>query len=80
MPAAVLTHRQGQFLAFIYAHMKLHGQAPAEAEMERYFKVSPPAIHDMILRLEEKGLSARTPGVARSIRLLVPADDLPRLD
>ena len=45
--------------------------------MERYFRVSPPATHDMIKTLERNGLIARTPGQARSIRLLVRREHLP---
>lgn len=48
--------------------------------MERYFKVTPPTIHDMILTLERKGLITRTAGMARSIRLLMPPDYLPKLE
>ena len=42
------TAKQGQYLAFIYNYTKIHCQAPAESDLERYFQVSPPAIHDMI--------------------------------
>ncbi len=73
------TPRQGQFLAFIYSYTKIHGRPPAEADMEHYFRVSPPSIHQMILRLEERGLISRNPGEPRSIRLLVPPEDLPTL-
>ena len=73
------TEKQGQYLAFIYNYTKIHGRAPAEAEMERYFKVAPPTIHQMILKLEENGLISRTPGQARSITLLVPKEDIPLL-
>ena len=66
------TPRQGQFLAFIYYYTKIHGQPPAEADMERYFKISPPSVHQMILTLEKKGFIERVPGKARSIRLLLP--------
>jgi repressor LexA len=38
------TPRQGQYLAFIYYYTKLDGRPPAEADLARYFKVSPPAI------------------------------------
>ena len=78
--AADYTPRQGQFLAFIHSYIKLHGQPPAEADMERHFKVSPPAIHDMILLLEQKKLISREPGVPRSIRVLVPPAQLPPLE
>ena len=74
------TDRQGQFLAFIHAYTKLHGQPPAEADMERHFRVTPPTIHDMILLLEEKKLISREPGVPRSIRVLVPPEQLPPLE
>jgi hypothetical protein len=39
--APVYTPRQGQFLAFIYYHTKLHGVPPAEADMRRYLRVTP---------------------------------------
>jgi repressor LexA len=74
------TPRQGQFLAFIYYYTKLNGQPPAEADMQQYFRVSPPAVHDMILMLEKKGFIVRTPGMARSIRVLLPKGQLPDLE
>lgn len=74
------TAKQGQYLAFIYNCTKIHGQAPAESDLERYFRVSPPAIHDMLRTLELKGLIERTPGRPRSIRLRVPPENLPRLE
>ena len=78
--APSFTSKQGQYLAFIYNYTKIHGQAPAESDLERYFRVSPPAIHDMIKTLERNGLIKRTPGQARSIRLLVQPEHLPRLE
>lgn len=77
--SAKWTPRQGQFLAFIYNYTKITGCPPAEADLERYFRVSPPAIHDMILRLQAQGFISRVPGQPRSIRLLVPPEDLPIL-
>ena len=74
------TDKQGQYLAFIYYYTKLNGLAPAEADMERYFGVTPPSVHQMILTLETKGLIDRTPGLGRSIRLLIPREDLPDLE
>jgi DNA-binding MarR family transcriptional regulator len=64
----------------MYNYAKIHRQAPAESDLERYFQVSPPAIHDMIKTLERKGLIKRTPGQARSIRLRVQPEHLPRLE
>ena len=77
--APPFTAKQGQYLAFIYNYTKIHGRAPAESDLERYFRVSPPAIHDMIKTLERNGLIERTPGQARSIRLCVQPEQLPRL-
>ncbi len=74
------TPRQGQFLAFIYYYSKIHKVAPAESDMVGYFGISPPSVHQMILTLEKSGLISRTPGAARSIRLLVARTDLPDLD
>jgi repressor LexA len=74
------THLQGQYLAFIHVYTKINGMAPAEADMQRYFQVTPPAVHRMVLKLEERGLLHRTPGKARSIRLLVSPEDVPRLE
>ena len=77
--ASEWTHKQGQYLALLYNYTKIYGRSPAEAEMERYFRVTPPTVHQMILRLEEKGLISRVPGQARSIKLLVPDEEVPQL-
>lgn len=74
------TSKQGQYLAFIYYYTKVNGRAPAEADMQRYFRVTPPSVHQMVLTLEANGLIDRTPGQGRSIRLLVPREELPDLE
>lgn len=74
------TPRQGQYLAFIYYYTKIHGHPPAERDMQRYFKVSPPSVHQMVLTLEKRGLIKRIPGQVRSISLLVPREQLPDLE
>ena len=74
------TSKQGQYLAFIYYYTKINGQAPAEADMQRYFKVSPPSVHQMVLTLEKNKLIKRTRRVARSIQLLISAEELPVLE
>jgi repressor LexA len=74
------TVKQGQYLAFIYNYTKIHERPPSEAEMEIYFKVAPPTVHQMILKLEESKLISRVPGQARSITLLVPKEDIPLLE
>jgi DNA-binding MarR family transcriptional regulator len=73
------TEIQGQYLAFIYAYSRMFRRAPAEADMQRHFGVSPPSVHQMVLTLERAGLIKRQPGVARSIELLVAPENLPIL-
>jgi hypothetical protein len=80
MKKSRFTETQGRYLAFLRAYAAVHGHAPSEAEMQQYFQVSPPSVHRMILALEQRGLIAREPGVARSIRVLVPSAELPPLD
>ncbi len=74
------TPKQGQYLSFIHYYTKLHGLPPSEADMQRYFRVSPPTVHQMILTLEAKGLIERVPRMPRSVRLIVPRSDLPDLE
>ena len=76
---ASFTDKQGQYLAYIYAYTRVQGRPPAEADLQRYFRVSPPSVHQMILTLELNGLIQRTPGVARSIELLIAPELLPVL-
>ena len=73
------TEKQGQYLAFIYAYSRMFRRAPAETDMQRHFRVSPPSFHQMVLTLERAGLIRRQPGVARSIELLVAPENLPIL-
>ena len=78
--AAKYTHKQGQYLAYIYSYTKLHRQPPAELDMQMYFRVTPPSVHQMILTLEKRRLISRIPWTPRSIQVLVPEGELPKLD
>ena len=78
-PNAPFTDLQGQYLAFIHAYIQVNGRAPAEADLQRYFRVSAPSVHQMLVTLTRKGLIQRTPGQPRSIALLVDPNALPRL-
>lgn len=73
------TLKQGQYLAFIYYYTKIHGRSPSQADMQGYFRVSPPAVHQMVLTLEKLGFIKRTPGQARSLKLLLSREELPDL-
>lgn len=73
------TEKQGQYLAFIHAYGHIFNRPPAEADMQRHFRVTPPTVHQMVLTLERAGLIRRQPGVARSIELLIDPKNLPTL-
>jgi DNA-binding GntR family transcriptional regulator len=55
-------------------------QLPAEIDMERYFKVTAPSVHQMIVNLEKRGFISRTPGQGRSIELRLSKEQLPDLE
>ena len=74
------TQRQGQYLAFIYYYSKIQGQPPAEADMQQYFKVTGPTVHQMVLSLEKRGLIARVPGQPRTLQVLLAPEELPDLE
>ena len=74
------TARQGQYLAFIHHYAKINRRPPAEADIQRYFEVLAPSVHQMVLALEAGGYIERMPGQARSLCVLVPQAQLPPLE
>ena len=78
-PAKTFTPKQGQYLAFIHLYTRLHRRPPAETDMQQYFRVSPPSVHQIVLTLERRGFIRRQPRTARSIELLVDPKLLPEL-
>ena len=48
--------------------------------MMRFFRVTPPSVHQMVLSLEKAGLISRQPGVPRSIAVLLERSALPELN
>lgn len=75
-----MTKRQGQFLAFIHSYWKLHRHAPSEAEFAAYFQLTPPSVHNMIVKLDQMGLITRQPGAPRTIRVAIPETEIPLLE
>lgn len=71
------TKKQGQYLAYIYYYTKVNGRAPAHADLQDYFEVSPPCVHQMLLKLEERGLITKEAGVSRSIKVAIDVKELP---
>src|SRR5438132_8168316 len=74
---ADFTPTQGRYLAFIHAYTSLHGYPPAESEIAAAMCVSPPSVNQMVKTLEKKGLIQRQPTQSRSVRVLVPEDQIP---
>jgi DNA-binding MarR family transcriptional regulator len=79
VPHPGFTDRQGHYLALIYAYTLVNGRPPAESDMQRFFRVTGSAAHQMVVTLDKAGLIARQPGVARSIAVLVSRAALPTL-
>ena len=52
--------KKGQYLAFIFYYTKINGVTPAQADFQRYFNVTPPSVHQMILTMDKKSDNART--------------------
>jgi Mn-dependent DtxR family transcriptional regulator len=77
--AKPFTPKQGQYLAFIHLYTRLHRRPPAETDMQQYFRVSPPSVHQMVLTLERAGLIRKQPRTPRSIEVLVDPKHLPEL-
>ena len=76
----IFTPRQGQYLAFIHAYTLVNGRPPAQADIQRFFRVTPPSVHQMLLTLEREGLISRRPGMPRSIAVRVDRSALPALE
>ena len=48
--------------------------------MQRFFKTTPPTVHQMVVTLERRALISRIPGQPRTIRVLLPRAELPDLE
>ena len=62
LSAQSFTDKQGQYLAFIYTYSHMFRRPPAEADMQRFFEVTPPSVHRMIVELESRGSFAECLG------------------
>lgn len=78
MPAstAAPTARQREYLVFIKAFTDRWSVPPSFEEIGRHFQTTPPSVNSMIKTLEARGFLARVPGAARTLRVLVPDDEL----
>lgn len=73
------TEKQGQYLAFIFYYTKINGVPPAQADLQRYFSVTPPSVHQMVLQLEKLNLITRIPNKPRSLTVTLSEEQLPKL-
>jgi len=58
----------------------VNGRPPSVADMERFFEVTPPTVHSMIVEFERRGLIRRVPRQPRqprSIAVNVPVRTYP---
>ena len=74
---AEFTPTQGRYLAFLHAYTSLHGYPPSESEMAQAMCVAPPSVNTMMKMLEKKGLISRQPGQGRSVRVIIPEEEIP---
>lgn len=75
-----ITHSQGQYLAFIHMYSRLHRRAPAEADIQAYFRTTPPSVHGVLKTLQRRGLISRVAGEGRSTRVLLAPHEIPELE
>jgi hypothetical protein len=71
------TERQGKILSFIHRYTATYGLSPFFEEIASHFGTTAPSVSGTIKALERRGLLSRVPGVARSLRVLVPSGSLP---
>lgn len=79
-PSATFTDKQGQYLAFIFWFTRTNRCPPAQTDIQRFFGVSAPTVHQMITTLEKSGFLSRTPGQARAIQVTLDQSQLPPLE
>ena len=73
------SEKQGQYLAFIFYYTKINGIPPAQKDFQKYFGVSAPSVHQMILQLSKMNLITRLPNSPRSLSINIPQTQLPTL-
>lgn len=74
------TPEQGQYLAYIFHFTKVNYRLPTDLDVQRYFRVSRAAVHEMILSLENAGWVFRSREHPGSIAIMLKRDHLPELN
>ena len=70
------TTRQREYVSFIKAFTDRWGVPPSFEEIGRHFETTAPSVNGMVKTLEARGFLSRVPGAARTLRVLVAADEL----
>jgi Mn-dependent DtxR family transcriptional regulator len=78
--AVRVTQAQGKLVAYVYWYTKIHRVPPAENEIAAFLGIRGPSAHQMLLRLESKEILSRRPGEARTIKILLPREEIPDLE
>jgi hypothetical protein len=68
-PLPPLTPRQAEALYFIRDYRSIHGRSPSEVEIAQHVRITPPAPHELMVRLEETGRMTRRANEPRSIAI-----------
>ncbi|RZM97392.1 MarR family transcriptional regulator [Bradyrhizobium genosp. SA-3] len=55
----------------MHLYTRLHRRSPAETDMQEYFRVSPPSVHQVVLALKRPASSKDSPRTPRSIEVLI---------
>ncbi len=66
-------------MAFIATYIRLNNIPPAESDIQKFFKVTTPTAHQMVVILESIGAIKRKPRVARSIEIILDQSEIPPL-
>lgn len=78
--AVRLTRGQAQLVAFVYWYTKIHRVPPSENEIAHFLGIRGPSARQMIVRLESKSILGRRPGVARTLTVLLPREEIPDIE
>ena len=69
VPKLKYTKKQGQYLAFIHHYTVVHSRPPAESDLQAFFGVTPPTVHQMILRQPLLHIRRQQEQLVRLVRL-----------
>ena len=74
------TQKQGQYLAFIsQIHQNLMECRQRKLIFRHTLETTPPSVHQMVVKLTDQGLIGQIPHTPRSIKILVPPNQIPGL-